>query len=390
MLFLGGLQKHTILFCAAPSVMPEAAKQAARLKAICPNVSVESLPREPQPNGRFGAFNAIFRDSVELLSKRGNKNPWFWWEEDMTAIRPGWADRLELEYHRGGQPFMGVQRKASDVMRGPNGEPLSERDPRTQGDYMVAVGMYPPNFKDFSTLYKYPDPSGAMPTDVTIRHEVNRHLLHTEIIAHHYKTGNYRRDDQGRIVCDDFEHEKGFPTYADIVSDMAFVVHGCKDDSLSALVTSETPGNISPITLSSAVQPEPNFSSEVAALQAENAELRLDIQRMQEQWSQKENSYADEIGRLEEQLARISGKVNAAASTETPAAATEAEAEIVEQPVPAIDVIQKHLKARGVKVLLPELAADFKCNKAALRKAIEEAPFLKISKQGPPWVSIAA
>lgn len=396
MVFFSGLQKHTVLFCAAPSVMQEAATQAARLKAICPNVSIESLPREPQAIGRFGAFNAIFRDSVEILSRR-NKNPFFWWEEDMTAIRAGWADRLELEYHRGGQPFMGVRRKASDVMRGPKGEPLGERDPRVQGDYMVAVGMYPANFKDFSTLYKYPDPSGAMPTDVTIRHEVSRHLLHTEIIGHHYRTGNYRRDQDGRIICDDFEHQEGFPTYGGIVSDMAFVVHGDKTGTLAQLVTSEPHTSVS---VSMAVStPAPNFNSETTALQAENAELRLDIQRLTEQWSQKENSYADEIGKLEEQLARLSGKQNALAKTaeeamasyvEPPKASADAEAEIVEHPVPAVDTIQKYLREKGVKVLLTEIAADLKCNKAELRKAIENAPFLKVAKQGPPWVSLVA
>lgn len=394
MVYLGGLQKHSVLVCAAPSVLQEATKQASRLKAVCPNVSVETLPREPQPVGPFGAFNAIFRDSVEILSQRGNKNPWFWWEEDMTAYRPGWADRLELEYHRGGQPFMGVRRKASDVMRKVNGEPLSDRDPNAQGDYMVAVGMYPANFKDFSTLYKYPDPTGMMPTDVTIRHEINRHLLNTEIIAHHWNTGNYRYDEQGRVVCDDLDKKEGFPSYGGPVSEMAFVVHGDKTGTLAALVTSKEPSNVSPISIQTAPQQQTAFSSEVVALQAENAELRLDLQRLTEQWNAKEASYADEIGNLQDQLARLSGKQNAAKAEESPkppaTIPSEAESEITEQPVPTVPTLIAHLRQKGVKILLTEIAADFKCNKIELRKAIEGAPLLKIAKNGPPWVSIAA
>src|SRR5688572_23033221 len=193
--FLGGLQKHTVLFVCAPSTQHAVAEEAGRIRAICPNTFVETLPREPEPRGRFGAFNMIFRDTVEILAKRGNKNPWFWWEEDMTPIMGGWADRLELEYHQKGKPFLGVRRAASEVMRGPNGEKLAHDDPRVQGDYMVAVGIYPPNFKDvYSTMYKYPDQSGNMPADVTIRHEVGKHLQHTDLIGHFYKTGNYRRE----------------------------------------------------------------------------------------------------------------------------------------------------------------------------------------------------
>lgn len=389
--FLGGLQKHAVLFCSAASCLQQASEAAAKLRAICPNVAVESLPREPEQRGRFGAFNMIFRDSVEILSKRGNKNPWMWWELDVTPIRAGYADRLELEYHQKGMPFMGVRRKGSDTIRKLDGSKFAENDPQVQGDYMVAVGIYPPNFKDYSVMYKYPDGGGNMPTDVVIRHEINRHLHGTTLIGHHYKTHNYRREN-GHLVCDDFELSPGFPSYAGTVSEMAFVVHGDKTGSLAALILNEAPSNVTESGIQT-TQTTNTSAAEISALKTENAELRKDIQKMQEQWSAKENSYAGEIEQLKERLANTSGTspaptpdLNAAVENlrKTP------EQSIEEKPVPPIDKIVAALVEAKKSVPLLELAADFGCNKIALRTLLESTPQIKIAPGGRAWVSLAA
>lgn len=394
--FLGGLQKHAILICSAPSCHQQASEAAGRLRTLCPNVAVESLPREPEQRGRFGAFNMIFRDSVEILSKRGNKNPWMWWEVDVTPIRAGYADRLELEYHQKGMPFMGVRRKGSDTIRGANGEKLDVNDPRVQGDYMVAVGIYPPNFKDYSVMYKYPDSSGAMPTDVVIRHEVNKHLHGTQLIGHHYKTCNYRREG-GKIVCDDFELGEGFPSYAGAVNEMAFVVHGDKSGSLAALVLNEAPSNVTESGIQT--QTTNTSSAEIATLKAENAELRKDIQKMQEQWNQKENSYAEEIEQLKEKLA--AGGYVVSPIPATPEQYTPPDRSVTveslknaptfeEKPLPSIEKVVEALKEAKKSVPLLDLAADFGCNKTALRALLESDPKIKIAPGGRGWVSLAA
>lgn len=385
--FLGGLQKHVVVFCCAPSVMQQVPALAARLRPICPSVYIEALPREPEGPGRFSAFNMIFRETVELLDKRGNANPWFWWEEDMTPIRAGWADRLELEYHRNGQPFMGVRRKASEVVRGMNGEKLPDTHPQTQGDYMVAVGIYPAKFKDFSTMYKYPDPAGNMATDVMIRHEVAKYLHHTPLIGHHYRTGNYRREN-GRLICDDFEHVEGHPKYGGEVSEMAFVVHGCRDGSLSNLILSETPGNVSPMSQAQAQTSSDN--SELAALKAQNEEMRRDIANMQEQWRQRENSYADEIERLKE-LAQKGVNINVSGASSQAPSVSEAESELANAPTPKIEDVRKAVSTSQIKRMLGDWAADFKISKEEMRKLIEsEGSGLLIAKPGPPFVKVAA
>lgn len=386
--FLGGLQKHTVLFCAAPSVQQPVAEIAGRIRAICPNTFIEILPREPEPRRRFGAFNMIFRDSVEILWKRGNKNPWFWWELDMTPILAGWADRLELEYHQKGQPFMGVRRAAKDVACDMQGKRLPDDHPDAQGHYMVATGIYPWNFKDgFSTLYRYPDPTGNKPADVNIRFEVNPHLHHTELIAHHYKTGNYRREN-GRIVCDDFESVPGADSYAGVVSQMAYVVHGCKDGTLSALVLSEAPSNVT----ASGIEPaQPSNNAELIALRSENDQMRHDIAKMQEDWSRKENSYAEEIEQLKEQILKgptVTGSGDGGITTVT--TAPQAESEITEKPLPTLDAVKAALKEAKKSVQLANLAADFGCNKKALRSLLETDKGIKIAPGGLAWVSLAA
>lgn len=393
--FLGGLQKHMVVFCCAPSVHGAVVEHAARLRAICPNVFVDPLPREPEGAGKFGAFNAIFRDSVELLYLRKNENPWIWWEEDMTAIKGGWADRLELEYHQKGQRFMGVRRAAREVMRGLNGQALDERDPRAQGDYMVAVGIYPPNFKDYSTLYKYPDPTGNMPTDVNIRFEINRNLHHTNLIAHHWNTGNYRRNEQGQIVCDDINRKEGEPSYGGVVSEMAYVVHGCKDGSLSRLILSELPGNVSAMPQQISSQ-APNPA--IAVIQAENEEMRRDIAKLQEQWRVKENSYAEEIEALKERLVAFesaevaSNTFRSAVKGQLPDAADLAGAGHAEptKPTPTLPAIRQHLADAGKAIQLSTLAADFGINRTALRNLLSTDPSIKIGKGGLAWVSLAA
>lgn len=384
--FLGGLQKHTVLFCAAPSVVQQVAEQASRLRAICPNVTVDTLPREPEGAGRFGPFNMIFRDSVEILFKRGNKNPWMWWEEDVTPIRAGWADRLELEYHQKGMPFMGVRRRASEVVRGMKGERLPDTHPNIQGEYMVAVGIYPPNFKDYSTMYKYPDPAGNMPTDVVIRHEVSKYLHHTLLIEHRHSTTNFRRNAQGKIECDDLNPiEPGGVSYAGVVNDMAFVVHGDKKGSLSQLILSEMPGNVSEMPAQTQAT---SSNAEIERLKAENAELRKDIVTMQQQWSAKENGYAEEIETLKEKLQAGGGRpVNPPSNTQP---ATASGQTIAEKPLPSLDEVAKSLKEAGKSVQLANLAADFGCNKLALKNALSQDPRFRIAPGGLSWISLAA
>jgi hypothetical protein len=233
MILLGGLQRHSVLFAPAPSVLQQASEEAIRLRAVCDRVQVEAVAREPHGDWPL-ACNIHFRDVVELLDLRGIQEPWFFMEADCTPRFAGYPDRLELEYRKRGLPFMGVLRNTGDVAKKQDGSPLDS------SRYMVGAGIYPPNFKEYSCLYKATGQhsgkaSPPLPFDVRIRHEVGPKCWNTDLIAHHRSTGNYRIEG-GKLICDDYNRQEGNASYAGEISDMAFVIHGCKDGSLAQLV----------------------------------------------------------------------------------------------------------------------------------------------------------
>jgi hypothetical protein len=238
----GGLRNHSILFVPAPSVLGDVSLKATRLRSGCPNVAVEALPREPH-GGWPVACNMHFRDTVDMLEKRQNALPWFWMEPDTTPIRGGWADQLETEYNRNGALFMGVIRDVKEVLF-KNGIPVDD------GRYMVGVGIYPPNFKSYCGLYQHVGVPGSeknppVPFDVRQRWEVNpmaRPAHHTNLIAHHPRTGNYQSQD-GILKGEDLEERpEGRKPNGGSVAYGALVVHGCKDGSLARLVLGQAQG----------------------------------------------------------------------------------------------------------------------------------------------------
>jgi hypothetical protein len=265
---------------------------------------------------------------------------------------------------------------------------MSDTDPIAQGDYMVAVGIYPPNFKDYSTMYKYLEPGGRMPTDVVIRHEINRYLHHTNLIGHHYSTCKYRRNGAGKITCDDLRPDPSRQSYAGEISDMAFVVHGVKDDSLAELVIQSVAApEVQTVTTTAS-----SGDSTHVVLLAENQALREDLAKLTAKMSAKENSYAEEIEQLKEQLARLPKpaspeELTAAVQTMRKAAAEEIDPN---KPLPALEKVHAVLTDAGKSVQLGVLAADLGVNKKLLRSLLETDPKIKIAPGGLAWVSLAA
>lgn len=236
MRFFGGLRNHQVLFLPAPSVLQETTLLAGRIHTVCDQTAVEVLPREPE-GGWPVACNMHFMQAVEILEKRGNTLPWMWMELDAWFMTGGSPDRLEQQYNQIGSPFLGFLRETKEVLKdAKTGAPVDD------GRYMVgSLGIYPPNYKQISSLYKevgFIGRPGNVGFDIRTRWEVIRAgATHCPSMEHHSRTVNYHRDPTGTIVChDEGLRGEGQFVYGGPVSKNCLYLHGCVDGSLARLL----------------------------------------------------------------------------------------------------------------------------------------------------------
>ncbi len=182
--------------------------------------------------------NAYFRSTVSYLCyESGNTQPWYWFELDNTPLKSGWADTLQHAYNETGAVFMGAKHP---TFYSDSGGKLI-----IKGHHMAGTGIYPSNFTDHSTLWKFEE---GIAFDVWIQWEVIKGgLTDTPLIQHNWKTLNYRFED-GSVVCDNtlplphpdlrFNH----PLREDAV-----ILHGCKDNSLTELILNSLSGKTAEI-----------------------------------------------------------------------------------------------------------------------------------------------
>lgn len=239
MRFFGGLRNHQVLFLPAPSVLQETTLMAGRIHTVCDQTAVEVLPREPE-GGWPVACNMHFMQAVEILEKRGNVLPWLWMELDAWFMTGGSPDRLEQQYNQIGTPFLGFLRETKEVLKeAKTGLPVDD------GRYMVgSLGIYPPNYKQISSLYKevgFIGRPGNVGFDIRTRWEVTRAgATHCPSMEHHSRTVNYHRDPAGTIVChDEGIRGEGQFVYGGPVSKNCLYLHGCVDASLARLLMGE-------------------------------------------------------------------------------------------------------------------------------------------------------
>lgn len=239
MRFFGGLRNHQVLFLPAPSVLQETTLMAGRIHTVCDQTAVEVLPREPE-GGWPVACNMHFMQAVEILEKRGNTLPWMWMELDAWFMTGGSPDRLEQQYNQIGTPFLGFLRETKEVLKeAKTGLPVDD------GRYMVgSLGIYPPNYKQISSLYKevgFIGRPGNVGFDIRTRWEVTRAgATHCPSMEHHSRTVNYHRNPEGTIVChDEGIRGEGQFVYGGPVGKNCLYLHGCVDSSLARLLMGE-------------------------------------------------------------------------------------------------------------------------------------------------------
>lgn len=353
MAFFGGLANHSVMFAPAPSVHHEMGEMAAMLRGVCPRVSIDPIPREPS-GGWPLACNIHFRDVVEMITAKGIEEPWMFLEADSAFTRPGGPDRLQLEYHKRGMPFMGVIRDTKETMKNADGSPFDG------GKYMVGVGIYPPNFKEHSCLYRSvgqisKDPKAPKPIgfDQRIRHEVAPKAWNTDLMEHRRSTGNYRYEN-GRIVCDDFERMDGNQSYAGTIGEMAFFVHGCKDGSLSKLVMNSSQSAPAPIVVNTQTSEAPTV---LEAFKTLCDRLSIPKEEQSQRWEQ------------------LVSPLPAPEQTEDQSAGDpEQEAEldaVLDKPKPLGSKLREYVENCDGPIELATLAADFKTSQQILKGVIE-------------------
>lgn len=153
---------------------------------------LDSYAPDAWPQGK----NATFQNFVRHLDSIGNKESFFWWEPDATPLKKGWLTAIDDEHKRGGKPFTGFV--------------------YDQIGFMDCVGVYPPNFMDYSPT------TGmlcrAAPWDRCTGAEIMQHV--------------HRANDLFQMVHD----IDGFPpTFTSDLSSIrkdAVLFHKCKDGTL--------------------------------------------------------------------------------------------------------------------------------------------------------------
>lgn len=146
----------------------------------------------PWPRLQNRVFQACARH-IQTLSPE----PWFWWEPDLTPLRPGWYRDIAEAHEKGGKPF--------------SGHIVSHMG------HMTGCGVYPHTLMNHSTLALLAD---FAPWDVQMKKDMIRkcHPIN-DILQHQYFI-------EGE--CPTFPST----TSLNLISDTAVTFHRCKDGSL--------------------------------------------------------------------------------------------------------------------------------------------------------------
>lgn len=130
------------------------------------------------------------------------KMPWFWWEPDLTPLKPDWFKTIAEAHTKGGRPFSG------HIVRHviPSG-------------HMTGCGVYPP---DFALRYERAMFADAAAWDVNMGKDVVRKCTPLNHLLQHQYFG------------EDGESCPTFPTLTslNILAESAVTFHRCKDGTL--------------------------------------------------------------------------------------------------------------------------------------------------------------
>lgn len=254
---LGPYPNHRVAILHTQDVPTQSVEEfLARIRPLFAGVDSEAI--RTNSKGWPHACNQSFQKVAQWAAKQ--TLPWYNFELDNVPF-PGWLDALQKEYDDAKKDFMGVIVNTRGLAKDSEGKMVSVS---TGEKHMVGTGIYPPQYGNTSVkvpfLARHMIWGGHLPEpyDVQIRHEVVPYAHHTNLIAHRFKTVNYRVEGD-KLVCDNAPDNPATADHSAPIPPGTLVVHGVKDDSLAKWVLAggviPTPAAKAPEPLSPALTP---------------------------------------------------------------------------------------------------------------------------------------
>lgn len=213
---LGGMQDEHVIVVSTMRAAWDIEPVVATLRPGFRTTDLHVLPDEDE-SGWPESANHLFYGGAMYLADC--EEPYYWFEADNFPTRVGWWQEFTTAYVDAGRPFMGCINTSRFYDRVTGAE-------IEDGQHCVGTGIYPPRFvKTYQRIHHL----NRWPWDVYIGPEVVPQCAHTDLIAHHWGTCNYRYEGD-QLVCDNTPHD--WHKYGGPVSAGAAVIHGAKDSSL--------------------------------------------------------------------------------------------------------------------------------------------------------------
>ncbi len=262
--------QHALHFVVPNSLQSEVMDAKARLEEAGTFESVQCHVLDMEPMGGWPiAPNNFFYHCAFFMEKENPTLPWQLVELDCRPLRQNSFDAVAAKYASCGNPFFGSVdktpwRETIPYLLDERGNQTAIPNPKfgkiTKSIYgdadlmMSGCGVYPgnmltrPNLSGLMMDFMKGGDSIEQPWDMHLRAAMQAEgMAHTDLIAQHWNTENYRIED-GQIVCDARDtHEMMLqnPNWeirkcGGIVNPSAALIHGCKDDSLTKLILSNS------------------------------------------------------------------------------------------------------------------------------------------------------
>lgn len=197
---------------------------------------VQLLSAPPAEGNLIKRLNHFFQwwaTQVQGMVVSDPRAAFLWFENTNVPLKPAWLDSLQAAYLGSGKQYMGVQEK---LYRWD-----SNREAWLPDEHHIPrSSVYWAGLAQDSTMIDFLKDS----FDIELQHELWPKTYASPIMQFNWNTGNYRKDESGAIVCDDFDmfedSDKPYPIFYGVpIQPATVLLQGCVDNSLHKLLLAE-------------------------------------------------------------------------------------------------------------------------------------------------------